>query len=163
MHDYFQRNMLNSLNHRVERCKPARVDRVRQVNGMQVIETSHGEFEARFIINFPFLGVHFTRMIDDSIHAGPNAVLAFKGEGYRKTASTGRICLRPTRSRVFGKLAWKYYRDGMMEIVRSVSKRFFVKSLQQLIPEVTEDDLIGTHSGVRAQGLIPDGKLVDIF
>ena len=63
----------------------------------------------------------------------------------------------------FWKLARKYYRDGLMEMVRSVSKRLFVKSLQQLVPEVTEDDLVPTHSGVRAQALMPDGKLVDDF
>jgi L-2-hydroxyglutarate oxidase len=57
----------------------------------------------------------------------------------------------------------KYYQDGMMEIVRSLSKRAFAKSLQQLIPEITEEDFVRTHSGVRAQALLPDGKLVDDF
>ena len=190
-----------------------RVDRLREVKGTQVIETSHGEFEAGFIINcaglfsdrvarfggldpgakivpfrgeyyelvperrylvkslvypvpnpcFPFLGVHFTRMIDDSVHAGPNAVLAFKREGYRRTDINCADLFETLTFPGFWKLARKHYRDGMMEMVRSVSKRTFVKGLQQLIPEVTEDDLAPTQSGVRAQALMPDGKLVDDF
>lgn len=190
-----------------------RVNRFRQVNRSQVIETPQGEFEARFIINcaglfsdrvtrfsgvdpgakivpfrgeyyelvtekrylvktlvypvpnpdFPFLGVHFTRMIDDSVHAGPNAVLAFKREGYRKADINCVDLFETITFPGFWKLAGKYYRDGMMEMVRSVSKRAFVKSLQQLVPEVTKDDLVPTHSGVRAQALMPDGKLVDDF
>jgi L-2-hydroxyglutarate oxidase len=190
-----------------------RVDRLRELNGTQVVETSHGEFEAGFIINcaglfsdrvtrlggldpgakiipfrgeyyelvperrylvkalvypvpnpdFPFLGVHFTRMIDDSVHAGPNAVLAFKREGYCRTDVNCADLFDILTFSGFWKLARKYYRDGIMEMVRSVSKRAFVKSLQQLIPEVTEDDLVPTHSGVRAQALMPDGKLVDDF
>jgi L-2-hydroxyglutarate oxidase len=190
-----------------------RVNRFRQVNGSQVIETPHGEFEAGFIINcaglfsdrvtrfsgvdsgakivpfrgeyyelvtekrylvktlvypvpnpdFPFLGVHFTRMIDGSIRAGPNAVLAFKREGYSKTDINCADLFETLTFPGFWKLARKYYRDGMMEMVRSVSKWAFVKSLQQLVPEVTEDDLVPTHSGVRAQALMPDGKLVSDF
>ncbi len=190
-----------------------RVDRLRKLNGTQVIETSHGEFEAGFIINcaglfsdrvarfggldpgakivpfrgeyyefvperrylvkglvypvpnsyFPFLGVHFTRTIDNSVHAGPNAVLAFKREGYRKTDINFPDLFETLTFPGFWKLARKYYRDGMMEMVRSVSKRIFVKSLQRLIPEVTEDDLVPTHSGVRAQALTADGKLEDDF
>src|SRR5207249_779002 len=190
-----------------------RVERLRKVNGSQVIETSHGEFEAGFIINcaglfsdrvarfgglnpgakivpfrgeyyelvaerrylvkslvypvpnpdFPFLGVHFTRMMDDSVHAGPNAVLALKREGYRRTDINCADLFETLTFPGFWKLARNYYRDGMMEMVRSVSKRAFVKSLQQLIPEVTEEDLVPAHSGVRAQALMPDGKLVDDF
>ena len=113
--------------------------------------------------DFPFLGVHFTRMIDDSVHAGPNAVLAFKREGYCRTDINCADLFETLTFPGFWKLARKYYRDGMMEMVRSVSKRAFVKSLQQLVPEVTEDDLVPTHSGVRAQALMPDGKLVDDF
>jgi len=190
-----------------------RVERLREVSGSQVIETSHGEFEAGFIINcaglfsdrvarfgglnpgakivpfrgeyyelvpekrylvkslvypvpnpdFPFLGVHFTRMIDDSVHAGPNAVLAFKREGYRRTDISCTDMFETLTFPGFWKMARKHYRDGMMEMVRSVSKRAFVKSLQQLIPEVTEGDLVPAHSGVRAQALMPDGKLADDF
>jgi L-2-hydroxyglutarate oxidase len=190
-----------------------RVDRLREVNGIQVIETPQGEFEAGFVINcaglfsdrvtrfsglepeakivpfrgeyyeltperrylvkslvypvpnpdFPFLGVHFTRMIDDSIHAGPNAVLAFKREGYRRTDINSADLFEILTFSGFWKLARKYHRDAMMEMVRSVSKRAFVKSLRRLIPEVTEDDLVPARSGVRAQALMPDGKLVDDF
>jgi len=113
--------------------------------------------------DFPFLGVHFTRMIDDSVHAGPTAVLAFKREGYRRTDINCADLFETLTFPGFWKLARKYYRDGMMEMVRSVSKRAFVKSLQQLIPEITGDDLFPTHSGVRAQAMMPDGKLVDDF
>ena len=113
--------------------------------------------------DFPFLGVHFTRMIDDSVHAGPNAVLAFKREGYRKTDIDWGDLFETLTFPGFWKLARQNYRNGMMEMVRSVSKRAFVNSLQQLIPEVKEDDLVPTHSGVRAQALMPDGKLADDF
>ena len=102
-------------------------------------------------------------MIDDSVHAGPNAVLAFKREGYCKTEISCADLFETLRFPDFWKLARKYYRDGTMEMARSVSKRAFVKSLQQLIPEVTESDLVPTQSGVRAQALMPDGKLVDDF
>ena len=190
-----------------------RVDRLREVNGTQVVETSHGEFETGFIINcaglfsdrvarfggldpgakivpfrgeyhelvperrylvnrlvypvpnpsFPFLGAHFTRMIDNSVHAGPNAVLAFKREGYRRTDINCADLFETLTFPGFWKLARKHYRDGIMEMVRSASKRAFINGLQQLIPEVTEDDLGPTHSGVRAQALMADGKLVDDF
>jgi len=102
-------------------------------------------------------------MIDDSVHAGPNAVLAFKREGYRWTDINCADLFEIITFPAFWKLARKYYRDGMMEMLRSMSKRAFAKSLQQLVPEVTEDDLVPTHSGVRAQALMRDGKLVDDF
>jgi L-2-hydroxyglutarate oxidase len=113
--------------------------------------------------DFPFLGVHFARTIDDSIYAGPNAVLAFKREGYRRTDINCADLLEILTFPGFWKLARNNYRDGMREMVRSMSKRAFVKSLQKLIPEVTEDDLVPTQAGVRAQALMPDGKLVDDF
>jgi L-2-hydroxyglutarate oxidase len=102
-------------------------------------------------------------MIDDSVHAGPNAVLAFKREGYSKTDINCADLFETLTFPGFWKLARKHYREGIMEMMRSVSKRGFVKSLQQLIPEITEDDLVPTNSGVRAQALMPDGKLVDDF
>ncbi|PYV50381.1 MAG: L-2-hydroxyglutarate oxidase, partial [Acidobacteria bacterium] len=113
--------------------------------------------------DFPFPGIHFMRMIDDSVHAGPNAALAFKREGYSKTDINCTDLFETLTFPGFWKLARKYYRDGMMEMVRSVSKRAFVKNLQQFVPEVNEDDLVPTHSGVRAQALMRDGKLVDDF
>lgn len=112
---------------------------------------------------FPFLGVHFTRMMDGSVHAGPNAVLSFKREGYRKRDfnlfDLGEVLTFPG----FWKLARKHARSGWEEIVRSFSKSAFVTSLQRLIPEVQSDDLIPTHAGVRAQALLDDGRLVDDF
>jgi L-2-hydroxyglutarate oxidase len=112
---------------------------------------------------FPFLGVHFTRMIDGSVHAGPNAVLALKREGYRKT-DFDRADLWETLSfSGFWKLAKKYYREGAAEMRRSFSKGAFVRSLQQLIPEIQAGDLVPAEAGVRAQALKPDGSLVDDF
>src|SRR5436189_2277759 len=162
-----------------------RVDRLRDVNGIQMIETPHGEFEAGFVINcaglfsdrvarfsgldpgakivpfrgeyyelvperrhlvnsliypvpdpdFPFLGVHFTRMIDDSVHAGPNAVLAFKREGYHRTDFNIHDTFETLSYPGFWKMAKKCWSEGWMEMRRSWSKKFFVQSLQRLIPE----------------------------
>jgi L-2-hydroxyglutarate oxidase len=113
--------------------------------------------------NFPFLGVHFTRMIDGSVHAGPNAVLSLKREGYRKTDFDLRDFVEVMTYPGFWKLAAKHADQGIQEMARSVLKSEFVRSLQRLIPEVQSDDLIPTHAGVRAQALMPDGKLVDDF
>jgi len=112
---------------------------------------------------FPFLGVHFTRMMDGSVHAGPNAVLSFKREGYRKRDFNLFDLAEVLTFPGFWKLARKHARSGWDEIVRSFSKNAFVKSLQRLIPEVQSDDLIPTHAGVRAQALLDDGQLVDDF
>jgi len=112
---------------------------------------------------FPFLGVHFTKMIDGTIHAGPNAVLAFKREGYHKTDFSPRDTWETLTYGGFWKLARKHLGDGWMEVKRSLSRRLFVESLQQLIPEVTEADVVPTHAGVRAQALLPDGGMVDDF
>lgn len=112
---------------------------------------------------FPFLGVHFTRMIGGGVHAGPNAVLAFKREGYHKTDFSFRDFSETMTYSGFWKLARKNLHEGLMEIRRSLSKALFVKSLQRLIPEVTSADLVPSHAGVRAQALMPDGQLVDDF
>lgn len=178
-----------------------------------LIETTRGEFEAKFLINcaglysdritrlagkepgvkivpfrgeyyelapskrhlvktliypvpnpdFPFLGVHFTRMIDGSVHCGPNAVLAFKREGYKKTDFNFRDFCETMLYRGFWRLARKNFSEGMKEIYRSVSKAAFVHSLQQLIPEVQAADLVPCEAGVRAQALLNDGSLVDDF
>ncbi len=112
---------------------------------------------------FPFLGVHFTKMIDGSVHAGPNAVLAFKREGYHKTDFSLRDSWETLTYVGFWKLACKNMGEGWMEMRRSFSKKLFVKSLQGLIPEVTEADVVPTHAGIRAQALLPDGGLVDDF
>lgn len=113
--------------------------------------------------NFPFLGVHFTRMIDGSVHAGPNAVLALKREGYSKLSFAPRDTLETLSYPGFWKLAARYYRVGLSEMLRSSSKSLFTRSLQRLIPEVQAEDLVPAGSGVRAQALAMDGSLVDDF
>jgi L-2-hydroxyglutarate oxidase len=113
--------------------------------------------------DFPFLGVHFTRMIDGSVHCGPNAVLAFKREGYKKTDFDLRDFYETMSYRGFWRLARKNFGEGMKEIYRSISKAAFVRSLRQLIPEVQTADLVPCEAGVRAQALLNDGGLVDDF
>ncbi|AFY56678.1 putative dehydrogenase [Rivularia sp. PCC 7116] len=113
--------------------------------------------------DFPFLGVHFTRMIDGTVHAGPNAVLSLKREGYKKTDFNLRDFAEVMSYPGFWKLAAKNSDEGIKEIIRSWSKAAFVKSLQQLIPEVRSEDVVPTHAGVRAQALMNNGKLVDDF
>ena len=112
---------------------------------------------------FPFLGVHFTRMIDGSIHAGPNAVLSLKREGYSRASFELRDFLDTMTYAGFWRLAAKHAKSGLEEIHRSFSKKAFVHSLQKLIPEIIEEDLIPGAAGVRAQALRPDGGLVDDF
>jgi (S)-2-hydroxyglutarate dehydrogenase len=190
-----------------------RVERIRKTGKAQLLETTQGSFETRFVVNcaglhsdrvaqlskvdpqakivpfrgeyyeltpekrylvkgliypvpnpdFPFLGVHFTRMIDGSVHAGPNAVLSFKREGYKKTDFDLRDFAEVMAYPGFWKLAAKHADEGIQEIIRSFSKAAFVRSLQELIPEVRAEDLVPTHAGVRAQALMKDGKLVDDF
>jgi (S)-2-hydroxyglutarate dehydrogenase len=113
--------------------------------------------------DFPFLGVHFTRMIDGSVHAGPNAVLAMKREGYFKTAFNFRDSMETLTYGAFWKLARKHWDEGWKEIHRSFSKDAFVRSLQRLIPEVQAQDLVPCSAGVRAQALGDNGKLIDDF
>jgi (S)-2-hydroxyglutarate dehydrogenase len=114
-------------------------------------------------IKFPFLGVHFTRMIDGEVEAGPNAVLAFKREGYSKKdfsfADVSRMFFFPG----FIKMASKYYKMGFGEFYRSFSKKAFVSALQKLLPEISIDDIEPGGAGVRAQALDKNGKLVDDF
>jgi L-2-hydroxyglutarate oxidase len=191
----------------------AKVEAIRVSHDGYVVETSHGPFETRFLINcaglhsdlvarlggmdpeakiipfrgeyykliperrhlvrtliypvpnlnFPFLGVHFTRMIDGSVHAGPNAVLAFKREGYHKTSFNLADFVATTTFGGFWKLARKHLDEGWMEMRRSFSKAAFVRSLQRLIPELRMSDVVPTHAGVRAQAVWPDGSLVDDF
>jgi L-2-hydroxyglutarate oxidase len=112
---------------------------------------------------FPFLGVHFTRMINGGIEAGPNAVLALKREGYtKKDFSFGDVFLMLAYSG-FWKMASKYYKMGFGEFYRSLSNSAFVKALQKLVPEIEENDIEPGGAGVRAQALEPNGKLVDDF
>ena len=113
--------------------------------------------------SLPFLGVHFTRMMDGSIHAGPNAVLSLKREGYDKSDFSWRDFSEMITYPGFWKLSAQYYRVGWQEMLRSWSKAAFARSLQRLVPEVQADDLIPAKSGVRAQALLRDGSLVDDF
>jgi L-2-hydroxyglutarate oxidase len=112
---------------------------------------------------FPFLGVHFTRMIDGSIHAGPNAVLSLKREGYCKSDFDLRDFGEVVGFGGFWKLACRYWREGSAEMMRSLSKAIFTKSLQRMVPALRSEDLIPSGAGVRAQALRPDGGLVDDF
>jgi L-2-hydroxyglutarate oxidase len=155
-----------------------RVARLDGVNPQAKIVPFRGEYyelvpEKRHLVNtliypvpnpnFPFLGVHFTKMIDGSVHAGPNAVLSLKREGYKKTDFDLKDFLEIMAYPAFWKLAASNADEGIREIIRSVSKAAFVRSLQRLIPEVQMDDVIPTHAGVRAQALLSDGKLMDDF
>jgi (S)-2-hydroxyglutarate dehydrogenase len=112
---------------------------------------------------FPFLGVHFTRMIKGGIEAGPNAVLAFKREGYKHSDISISDILEMSTYPGFWKMAGKHYKMGFHEFYRSFSKTAFVKALQKLIPEIQYNDIYREGAGVRAQALEPDGKLVDDF
>jgi len=162
-------------------CAGLHSDRVARLNGAQPgarIVPFRGEYyelkpERRSLVKnliypvpdpqFPFLGVHFTRMIDGSVHAGPNAVLSLKREGYQRTSFDWRDFWETITYVGFWRLAAKHARSGLEEVHRSFSKGAFVRSLQRLIPEVQAEDLVPGGAGVRAQALRPDGGLVDDF
>lgn len=112
---------------------------------------------------FPFLGVHFTRMIRGGVEAGPNAVLAFKREGYSHKDFSPTDILEMAAYSGFWKMAGKYYKMGIGEFYRSLNKNAFVKALQKLVPEVEHDDLSQGGAGVRAQAVDLNGNLVDDF
>ncbi len=112
---------------------------------------------------FPFLGVHFTRMIGGGVEAGPNAVLSLKREGYAKTDFAVRDAWEALTYPGFLRLAARYWRTGLGEMVRSFSKTAFVGALQRLLPELRREDLEPGGSGVRAQALEASGALVDDF
>ncbi|PPK65957.1 L-2-hydroxyglutarate oxidase [Actinokineospora auranticolor] len=112
----------------------------------------------------PFLGVHLTRMLDGSVHAGPNAVLALRREGYRWRDLSPADLLDTARFPGTWRLARKYaFPVGYDEVRRSLSKARFAASLARLVPAVTADDLVRSGAGVRAQALLPTGALVDDF
>lgn len=113
--------------------------------------------------NFPFLGVHFTRMIDGNIEAGPNAVLAFKKEGYHFFDFNFNETMQTMLWPGFRKIVAKYGKTGMGEMHRSLSKSAFTKALQKLLPEIQENDLVPGGSGVRAQACDRNGGLIDDF
>jgi L-2-hydroxyglutarate oxidase len=163
-------------------CAGLYSDKVAQMNQIEEIDVKiipfRGEYykikkEREYLVNnliypvpdpnFPFLGVHFTRMMKGGVEAGPNAVLAFKREGYKRTdvnlAELGETLAWPG----FQKVAAKYWKTGMGEIYRSFSKAAFTKALQELIPDITESDLVDGGAGVRAQACDRTGGLLDDF
>ena len=113
--------------------------------------------------NFPFLGVHFTRMINGGVEAGPNAVLAFAREGYTNTTIDWKELKETLGHSGFQKVALKYWKDGLYEMYRSYSKSAFTKALQRLIPEIQKGDLEHQTAGVRAQACDSLGNLSDDF
>lgn len=114
-------------------------------------------------VRFPFLGVHFTRMARGGVEAGPNAVIAFKREGYSWGAFSAADVLQFLTYSGFWRMGLKYWRMGFGEIYRSLNKRAFVRALQRLVPELHDEDLRRGGAGVRAQALAPDGALIDDF
>ena len=113
--------------------------------------------------NFPFLGVHFTRMMKGGVEAGPNAVLAFKREGYKRSDVNLRELSETLAWPGFQKVASKYWKTGFGEMYRSFSKAAFTKALQELIPDIQETDLVDGGAGVRAQACDKNGGLLDDF
>ena len=113
--------------------------------------------------SFPFLGVHFTRMIEGGVECGPNAVLAFGREGYSKTSLNFADLAETLTYGGFLRLAAKYWRTGAGEMWRSISKRAFVRALARLMPAIREEHLVPGRSGVRAQAVAPDGAIIDDF
>ena len=112
---------------------------------------------------FPFLGVHFTKRIGGGVEAGPNAVLALKREGYSKSSFLARDVCEYLTFPGFWIMAAKHWQMSVGEYHRSWSKSAFVRALQRLMPELSSDDLVPGGSGVRAQALGIDGKLIDDF
>lgn len=113
--------------------------------------------------SFPFLGVHFTRMIEGGIECGPNAVLAFAREGYLKSDLNVKDLMETLTYPGFIKMATKYWRTGFGEMWRSVNKAAFVRALQHLVPAIRAEDLVTAPAGIRAQAIAPDGGMVDDF
>ena len=113
--------------------------------------------------SFPFLGVHYTRMVNGGVEAGPNAVLAYAREGYTKSDINWAELFESLTYPGFLKVAFKYWKTGLGEIYRSYSKKAFTKALQKLIPEIQEDDLKPGGAGVRAQACDRTGGLLDDF
>ncbi len=113
--------------------------------------------------DFPFLGVHFTRMINGGVECGPNAVFAFAREGYAKTNFNVRDMWDALSFPGFRKLGIKHWSAGLGEMYRSLSKSAFVTALQRLVPDIKSSDLIAAPAGIRAQAVTPEGQLVDDF
>jgi L-2-hydroxyglutarate oxidase len=112
---------------------------------------------------FPFLGVHFTRMVGGGVECGPNAVLAFGREAYRFAAVQPADLWETLAYSGFRRMARKHWRMGLGEVWRSLSKAAFVRALQRLVPDIRADHLEPAPAGIRAQMVAPDGALVDDF
>ena len=165
----------------VVNCAGLYADRIAKMSGQDpgaMIVPFRGEYyelvpERRHLCNnliypvpnpaFPFLGVHFTRMIDGRIECGPSAVLAFAREGYTFGDVNGRELWETLTYPGFIKLSLQHWQKGLREIAQSLSKRVYVNQARKLVPEVQMDDVVPSPSGVRAQALRPDGSLVDDF
>ncbi|MBI3756858.1 MAG: L-2-hydroxyglutarate oxidase [Deltaproteobacteria bacterium] len=162
-------------------CGGLHCDRIARLAGAQIdlqIVPFRGEYytiapQRRSLVNnliypvpdpaLPFLGVHFTRTIDGVTEAGPNAVLAFSREGYRKSDFLASDLQETLNFSGFWRMARKYWKIGIGEIYRSYSKNAFLKALQRLLPDLRESDLQPGGSGVRAQAIAANGALVDDF
>lgn len=162
-------------------CAGLQADRVTRLTGLDPgvhIVPFRGEYyelipERRHLVKnliypvpdprFPFLGVHFTRTVHDEVEAGPNAVLALKREGYSRWSFSPRDMLQMAGYGGFWRMAAKYWKTGVGEVVRSFRKKAFHRALQRLLPELDIADIRRAGSGVRAQALEPSGALVDDF
>ena len=178
---HIQTSTENVVASQVVNCTGLYSDRVAKLSGQQMQEQIvpfRGEYyvlkpEAEHLCRtliypvpdpeFPFLGVHFTRMIAGGVECGPNAVLALSREGYKWSNVNPRDLFEALTYSGFLRLALRYWKVGAGEIWRSLSKSAFVSALQKLVPEIQKQHLIPAASGVRAQALAPEGKLVDDF
>jgi (S)-2-hydroxyglutarate dehydrogenase len=182
-----EKEVMIETNHQVIRgsmlinCAGLHSDRVAKLTGYKLdlkIVPFRGEYyqlvpEKRHLVknliypvpnpNFPFLGVHFTRMIDGTVDVGPNAVLSLKREGYKKTSFNLQDAAEVLSYSGLWKLAKLYRKEGMEEIIRSFHKKKFIEEIRKLMPSITDEDLISAPAGVRAQALRFDGSLVDDF
>jgi L-2-hydroxyglutarate oxidase len=162
-------------------CSGLYSDRITKMSGVPIglqIIPFRGEYfelkpEAEYLCNglvypvpdpaFPFLGVHFTRMIQGGVECGPNAVFAFAREGYTLGTLKADELMETLKFPGFWRLCAKHWQYGAYEMWRSVSKKSFTKALQRLIPMVQETDLLTAGAGVRAQAVNKDGSMVDDF
>jgi len=166
---------------RIVNCAGLHSDRVARLSGLvpgALIVPFRGEYFAllphaqhlcRNLIyptpdpKFPFLGVHFTRMIEGGVECGPNAVLAFGREAYTLFSGNARDLLETLSYRGFLRMARRHWRMGLGELWRSLCKTAFVRALQRLLPEIQADDLEPAPAGIRAQAVTAEGELVDDF
>jgi len=162
-------------------CAGLQADRVAKLAGVETdvqVVPFRGDYyklrpERQFLVRnliypvadpkFPFLGVHFTRMIRGGIEAGPNAVLSLKREGYSKTAFDLRDAAEALAFPGLWRFAGQHFGMCVSELRRAFSRSLFCRSLQTLVPEIREDDLVDGGSGVRAQAMRPDGRLIEDF